>query len=149
MKEKVDHVISFVTNLLNKTLYQAQKAMENTKNILEDNGTFTLIAKCDRGIENPLFFQRMKHLQTLENIVSSLTFEKYKFGDHKAYYWAELAKRARLFYIGDISSGEAYEAFMEKISFNNLFAKIEKWIEKNQTILIDEMGGMSVAYFEK
>ncbi len=149
LNKKFDHIISFVANPLNKTLYQAQKAMENTKNILKDNGTFTLIARCDRGIGNPLFFQRMKNLQTPENIVSSLTFEKYKFGDHKAYYWAELAKRARLFYIGDISSSEASDAFMEKISFNQLFTKIEKWIKKNQAILIDEMGGMSVAYLEK
>jgi len=58
LNKKVDHIISFVASPLNKTLYQAQKAMENTKKILEDNRTFTLIAKCDRGIGNPLFFNR-------------------------------------------------------------------------------------------
>jgi nickel-dependent lactate racemase len=149
LNKKVDHIISFVANPLNTTLYQAQKAMENTKNILKDNGTFTLIAKCDRGIGNSKFFQRMKKLQTSENIVSSLSYENYKFGDHKAFYWAELANRARLFYIGDISGSEASDAFMEKITFNQLDTKIERWIEKNQTILIDKMGGMSVTYLEK
>jgi len=148
LNKKVDHIISFVANPLNKTLYQAQKAMENTKNILEDNGTFTLIAKCDRGIGNPLFFNRMKALQTPDKIMELISYENYKFGDHKAYYWAELAKRARLFYIGDISDIEASDAFMEKISFNQLITKIEKWIEKKESILIDEMGGMSVAYFK-
>jgi len=149
LNKKVDHIISFVATPLNKTLYQAQKAMENTKNILENNGTFTLIAKCDRGIGNPLFFNRMKSLQTPEIIIESISFENYKFGDHKAYYWAELAKRARLFYIGDISGSEASDAFMEKISFDQLFAKIEKWVEKKEPILIDQMGGMSVAYFKE
>jgi len=149
LNKKVDHIISFVANPLNETLYQAQKAMENTKNILEVNGTFTLIAKCDRGIGNPLFFNHMKSLQIPDKIIESISYENYKFGDHKAYYWAELAKRARLFYIGDMSGSEASDVFMEKISFNQLFTKIEKWIEKKQTILIDEMGGMSVAYFEK
>ena len=149
LTKKVVHIISFVAKPLNKTLYQAQKAMENTKKILKDNGTFTLVAKCDRGIGNSKFFQRMKNLQTSENIVTSLSYENYKFGDHKAFYWAELANRARLFYIGDLSIKEASEAFLEKITFNQLFDKIEKWIEKKQTILIDEMGGMSVAYLEK
>ena len=148
LNKKVDHIISFVANPLNKTLYQAQKAMENTKNVLNDNGTFTLIAKCDRGIGNPLFFNRMKSLQTPDKIIESISYENYKFGDHKAYYWAELAKRTRLLYIGDISGNDASDAFMEKINFNQLLAKIEKWIEKKQTILIDEMGGMSVAYFK-
>ncbi|MHA1563459.1 MAG: lactate racemase domain-containing protein [Promethearchaeota archaeon] len=148
MNKKVDHIISFVANPLNRTLYQAQKAMENTKNVLKDNGTFTLIAKCDRGIGNPLFFNRMKSLQTPDRILESISYENYKFGDHKAYYWAELTKRARLFYIGDISSSEASDAFMEKITFNQLLAKIEKWIKKKQTILIDEFGGMSIAYLD-
>ncbi|QEE15932.1 lactate racemase domain-containing protein [Promethearchaeum syntrophicum] len=149
LKKKVDHIISFVANPLNNTLYQAQKAMENTKNVLKDNGTFTLIAKCDRGIGNPKFFLRMKNLQTPENIISSLSYENYKFGDHKAFYWAELANRARLFYIGDISVREASNAFLEKITFNQLFTKIKNWKEKNHTILIDEMGGMSVGYLVK
>ena len=149
LNKKVDHIISFVANPLNETLYQSQKAMENTKNILKDNGTFTLIAKCDRGIGNPLFFNRMKSLQTPDKIIESISYENYRFGDHKAYYWAKLAKRARLFYIGDISGSEASEAFMEKINFNQLFTKIENWIGKKQSILIDEMGGMSVAYIEK
>ncbi len=148
LDKKVDHIISFVANPLNETLYQAQKAMENTKNVLKDNGTFTLVAKCDRGIGNSLFFNRMKSLQTSDKIIESISYENYKFGDHKAFYWAELAKRVRLFYIGGISDSEASDAFMEKISSNQLFSKIEKWIENKQTILIDEMGGMSVAYFE-
>ena len=148
LNKEVDHIISFVANPLDKTLYQAQKAMENTKNILKDNGTFTLIAKCNRGIGNPLFFNRMKSLQTPDKIIESISYENYKFGDHKAYYWAEFAKRARLYYIGDISGSEASDAFMEKISLNQLFSKIEKWIEKKDSILIDEMGGMSVAYIE-
>ncbi len=146
LNKKVDHIISFVANPLDRTLYQAQKAMENTKNVLKDNGTFTLIAKCDRGIGNPLFFNRMKSLLTPDKIIESISYENYTFGDHKAYYWAELAKRARLFYIGDLSSSDASDAFMKKISFDQLFAKIEKWIEEKQTILIDEAGGMSVAY---
>ncbi len=149
LSKKVDHIISFVANPLNKTLYQAQKAMENTKNVLKDSGSFTLIAMCDRGIGNPLFFNRMKSLQTPDKIIESISYENYKFGDHKAYYWAELAKRSRLFYIGSISRSDASDAFMEKITFNQLLTKIKKCIEKNQTILIDEAGGMSVAYLKK
>ncbi|MHA1856384.1 MAG: lactate racemase domain-containing protein [Promethearchaeota archaeon] len=148
-QKKFDHIISFVSPPLSETLYQAQKAMENTKKVLKRGGTFTLIAKCERGIGNHKFFQRMQQLGTPEKIVSSLTFENYKFGDHKAYYWAELAMRANLYYLGDISSTDGSHAFMEKITYKQLLGNIKRWIEKKETILFDENGGMSVAYLKK
>ncbi|HMF33499.1 MAG TPA: lactate racemase domain-containing protein, partial [Candidatus Lokiarchaeia archaeon] len=47
---KVNRIISLVLDPLNHTLYQAQKAMESSKNVLEDGGTFVLVAPCDQGI---------------------------------------------------------------------------------------------------
>jgi len=147
--QKFDHIISFVADPLDHTLYQAQKAMENTKNVLKENGTFTLVAKCDRGIGNALFFERMQSLGSLKKIIETLSFKRYRFGDHKTYYWANLANNAQLFYIGDLSKEIASKAFMKKISGDELIENVKKWHQENQNILIDEFGGFSTAFIKK
>ena len=141
-------IVSFVQEPLNKSLYQAQKAMENVKQVLQDGGTFVLIAQCDSGIGTAAFFERMQKLGTPENILNALSFETYKFGDHKAFYWAQLAHRAELLYLGSLSSTLVEQAFMQKILETDLIILIKTWIDAEDTILIDFAGGYSAVEFE-
>jgi lactate racemase len=155
IEKKVDSIISFVAEPLNKNLYQAQKAMENTKKVLKNGGNFILIASCTGGIGNEKFFKRMESLKTPEKVLETLTFETYKFGDHKAFYWAELAKNANLYYIGELTMAMVRKAFMTKIGEDN-FSEIEQLNEllkftnnllsEGQHILVDEMGGFTTSF---
>jgi nickel-dependent lactate racemase len=141
----IQRIISFVQGPLDKTLYQAQKAMENVKKILQDGGSFVLVAKCEKGIGPSAFFQRMQALGTPENVINSISFENYQFGDHKAFYWAQMANRAELFYVGNLSSDIITEAFMRKITQEELLEKIKVWSMAGDKILIDFAGGFSAA----
>lgn len=144
--EKVDRIISIVLPPLNHTLYQAQKAMENAKHLLKCGGTFVLVAPCGQGIGTAAFFERMQALGSPETIVQSLSFETYQFGDHKAFYWAELAQRVQLLYLGDLEDDVIQGAFMQKVSIEGLLALAEEWHAQGDRILIDEAGGYSAIY---
>ena len=146
LKEKVDRIISFVADPLNKTLYQSQKAMENTKFVLKDGGTFVMVADAEKGVGNPLFFERLEALKTPKNIVNTLTFDNYRFGDHKAYYWAELADRVELQYVGQLSQDLVSKAFMKKITGEELIKNVEEWLAADEKVLVDEAGGITAAF---
>jgi nickel-dependent lactate racemase len=147
--EKVNRIISLVLPPLNRTLYQAQKAMESSKNVMEDGGTFVLVAPCDQGIGTAAFFETMQSYGSPEAITQSLSFENYKFGDHKAFYWAELAQRAELLYVGTLPEDVIGSAFMRKIEVGDLLALVEQWHAAGDHILIDEAGGYSAVYLSE
>jgi nickel-dependent lactate racemase len=149
VNEKVNRVISLVLPPLNRTLYQAQKAMESSKNVLEDGGTFVLIAPCDQGIGTAAFFETMQSCGSPEAITQSLSFDTYKFGDHKAFYWAELAQRAELLYVGTLPENVVGSAFMRKIEVDDLLSLVEQWHATGDRILIDEAGGYSAVYLSE
>ena len=143
LKEKVDRIVSLVGNPLDDTLYQAQKAMENSKHVLRDGGTFVLVAACTQGIGNSEFFNRLHSLGTPDNVLQMLSFENYQFGDHKAYYWAALAKRVELLYTGDLAQDTIKSAFMRKVNIEELITLIKQWQSRGDRILLDEAGGYS------
>ena len=143
---QVDRIISLVLSPLNRTLYQAQKAMENAKQVLKDGGTFVLVAPCDQGIGTAAFFDRMQALGSPETIVHSLSLETYQFGDHKAFTGLQLARRVELLYLGNLDGDIARGAFMQKISLEELLNLISEWHARGDRILIDEAGGYSAIY---
>ncbi len=148
LKEKVDRIVSLVEDPLDHTLYQAQKAMENTKHVLRDGGTFVLVASGDQGIGTAAFFKRLQSLGTPDKVLKSLSFKTYQFGDHKAFYWAELAKRVELLYTGDLPQETIQAAYMRKVEVNDLINLIKQWQTNGDHILLDEAGGYSAVYLE-
>ncbi len=55
ISEKYDVIVSFVQRPLNRSLYQAQKGIENTRQALKKGGTMVLVAECPEGIGNTTF----------------------------------------------------------------------------------------------
>ncbi|OLS12603.1 MAG: hypothetical protein RBG13Loki_3775 [Promethearchaeota archaeon CR_4] len=148
LQERVDRIVSIVESPLDHTLYQAQKAMENAKHVLRDGGTFILVATCDQGIGTAAFFKRLQALGTPENVLKSLSFEDYQFGDHKAFYWAELAKRVELLYTGDLPQDVINSTFMRKVTVGDLVTLVNLWKSQGDRILLDEAGGYSAVYLQ-
>ncbi|MHA1744578.1 MAG: lactate racemase domain-containing protein [Promethearchaeota archaeon] len=141
LTKPVDHLISLVAPPLDRTLYQAQKALENVKHVIKDGGTLVMVAECANGIGNPLFFNRMQELSTPGNVLDTLTFDSYQFGDHKAKNWSMLAKRVNLEYVGNLSENDVKTAFMQKIPWTTLHDQILQWIAEGESILLDTAGG--------
>ncbi len=146
LSKKVDHIISLVGSPLDKTLYQSQKAIENTKNVVKDNGTFPLISNCEGGIGNDNFYRRVKEFGAPALLLNSISFGTYEFGDHKAMYWAKFVQNNSLNYIGKLSKEIISNMFMKKISEEELLDLIKKWNEKGETIILDGLGGYNSLY---
>lgn len=146
LNKKYDRVISLVASPLDQNLYQAQKAIENMKNILKEGGTMVLIAECDDGIGTPDFLKKLQFQGTPENVLKTISIGNYQFGDHKAYKFAEFVQKSKLLYIGNLSRNVASEAYMTKITIEKFVELYKNWLEDGDDILIDEAGGFTSCY---
>jgi nickel-dependent lactate racemase len=93
IESKADVLVAIVNAPLDIDLYQAQKAIENVKSALKDEGILILVAKCPDGIGNRAFYDILSSKQDVFKTVK----EKYTFGGHKALKIAELLQRAHIF----------------------------------------------------
>ncbi len=138
-----DRIISFVESPLDKNLYQSQKAIENTRNVLKKGGSLVLIAECSDGIGSADFFDRLQSQGTSENVLKNLSFEYYQFGDHKAYKFAEFVQKSELLYVGNLSADTASKAYMTKVTIDELVLLYNNWTAAGNDILVDEAGGFN------
>ncbi len=142
----VDHVITLVEPPLDRNLYQAQKALENTKNVIRDGGSLVLVSDNNEGIGNELFFSRLSEFSSPRAVVSSLNIDSYKFGDHKAYRWAQTADRLNLYYVGSLEATTVRNGFMEKLSVDQLVLMVKNWLSNGEQVIIDANGGYTALY---
>lgn len=106
-----DIVVAAASYPLDISLYQAQKAIENGKLALNDDGILILVAQCWEGIGPDKFYQLLKACKTPEDALKTLKKE-YKLGYHKAGKIAELTMRAHLWAVTDLSPDIIKDVFM-------------------------------------
>ena len=140
---KFDIIITFAQSPLDKNLYQSQKCLENTRNVLKDGGSLILVSSCNEDTGSSAFYKTIKSLGTIDKIIKNLSFDKYKLGDHKAFRLANLAQNNQLLYVGELSEKNTAACFMQKISEDELIKFCNNWIRAEKSILIDDSGGFT------
>lgn len=110
-----DIVVAAASYPLDISLYQAQKAIENGKLALNDDGILILVAQCWEGIGPDTFYQLLKKCKTPHDALEMLKKE-YKLGYHKAGKIAELTMRAHLWAVTDLSPNIIQDVFMTPYS---------------------------------
>ncbi|MHA2033111.1 MAG: lactate racemase domain-containing protein [Candidatus Kariarchaeaceae archaeon] len=120
LEKPVDVVLSVVYPPLNRSLYQAQKGIENTRQILKEGGDMILLADCPEGVGNTAFYDTMLKYDSPNDIVNNLTREKYNFGDHKAVKFSTMRLKSNLFIVGNLTNRESKNVFAEKMEINYL-----------------------------
>ncbi|MBU6998983.1 MAG: nickel-dependent lactate racemase [Theionarchaea archaeon] len=108
---KYNIVLAAASYPLDGNLYQAQKAIENGKLALNDEGILILVAQCRDGIGPDKFYNLLKESETPGETLDVLTRE-YKLGYHKAGKIAELATRAHIWAVTDLEDDIIRNAFM-------------------------------------
>ncbi|MCY3413648.1 MAG: DUF2088 domain-containing protein [Candidatus Heimdallarchaeota archaeon] len=143
IKEPVDVLVSFVFPPLNRSLYQAQKGIENTRAVLKSGGSMILVAQCPEGLGNDLFYQTMTKYTTPDEVISSLSRDQYNFGDHKAMKFATLARDHSFFLVSDLSSKRTQQVFGQRLSMYELEDELRKASGLGKSILIVLDGAMN------
>jgi len=95
LKEKGNIVISAAPYPMDIDLYQSQKALDNGKLALEDDGVIIVVSKCRDGVGDDQFLELLGRADTPKEILNILD-EEYKLGYHKAAKMAQIGIRAEM-----------------------------------------------------
>ena len=121
-----DIVITIAKPPMNRTLYQAQKALEHGKLALKEGGIIILVASCEEGIGQSTFWELLTSSKESDRVLE--TIEKgYKLGYHKAARIAQLARSSKIYLVSDLEPSEVEKGFM--IGYHSLSEALGKAME--------------------
>ncbi|MCD8213255.1 MAG: nickel-dependent lactate racemase [Campylobacter sp.] len=103
--QKADIVISVAPYPMDVDLYQAQKALDNGKLALAEDGILIMVAKCRTGIGPRPFFELMASAPTPQEVLEKIRKE-FHLGYHKAAKMAEISLWAQTWAVSDLSDEE-------------------------------------------
>ncbi len=112
-------------------LYQAQKALDNSKNAVKDGGIIILLASCKEGMGEKVFERWMKNATSPDSLIKDIQ-ENFELGGHKAAAIALVLKKARVFLVSDFQPEEVKNMFMEP------FASVDEALKEAFKVLGDE-----------
>lgn len=108
---KADIILSVAPYPMDVSLYQSQKAIENTKLALKDGGIIILVSSCRDGIGDKTFYDLLKDNDTPEEVIKA-TERNYVLGYHKAAKIAELVTCGQIWAITDLDNKVLEEIFI-------------------------------------
>jgi nickel-dependent lactate racemase len=147
--EKADIVVSVAPYPMDVDLYQSQKALDNGKLALKQDGILIMVSKCRTGIGEPTFFELLSSCnspqETLEKIDKS-----YKLGYHKAAKMAEIGTWAETWGVTDLDDKDMNAIFIKP--FHNLQEALNKALEqkgKDSKVIFLMDGSITVPLVER
>lgn len=144
-----DIVISVARSPMDRTLYQAQKAIENGKLVLKDGGVLLLVARCPEGIGQSTFWDLLTMSDDPEEILRIID-EGYVLGYHKAAKIVQLSQRSHIFALTEIPPEELARGFITGFSdLDEALKKAMKITGKDPSILLIPDGTVTVPYVKK
>jgi lactate racemase len=101
LKQKANIVISVAPYPMDIDLYQSQKALDNGKHALEDEGIIILVSKCRDGVGECAFLELLGRAESPKKILDILGKE-YKLGYHKAAKMAQIGIKSEMWAVTDL-----------------------------------------------
>ncbi len=115
LKEKGNIVLTAAPFPMDIDLYQSQKALDNGKLALEDDGVIILISKCRTGVGEDAFLELLCRADTPKDIFDILG-DEYKLGFHKAAKMAQIGIRAEMWAVTDLDDDIIKKAMLKPYS---------------------------------
>lgn len=115
LKQKGNIVITVAPYPMDIDLYQSQKALDNGKLALEDDGVIILVSKCRDGIGEDTFLKLLCRADSPKKILDILG-DEYKLGYHKAAKMAQIGLRAEMWAITDLDDETIKKAQLKPYS---------------------------------
>ena len=122
IKEKADIVVAVAPYPMDIDLYQSQKALDNGKLALNDNGILILVSKCRMGIGSDTFVKLLSSCRTPQETLDKIDKE-FKLGYHKAAKMAEISRWAQMWAVTSL------EPDLLKSIFITPFASLQEAID--------------------
>ncbi len=122
IKEKADIVVAVAPYPMDIDLYQSQKALDNGKLALNDNGILILVSKCRMGIGSETFVKLLSSCRDPQEALDKIEKE-YKLGYHKSAKIAEIARWAEMWAVTSLEDDVLKSVFMRP--FHNLQEAID------------------------
>lgn len=93
------------------TLYQTQKALDNARHAVKENGTIILVGECGEGMGSKVFEEWMLDAKKPHDLIDRLESE-FRLGGHKATAIATILEFADICLISELEDSEVRECFM-------------------------------------
>ncbi len=142
--QKADIVISAAPYPMDIDLYQSQKALDNGKLALKENGILIMVATCRTGIGEEGFFKLMSSAPCARSVLDKIKCG-YKLGYHKAAKMAEINLWAKSWAVTKLSDEEMRAVHLKPYHDLNV-ALAEAIAEKGEdaSIIVLPFGSITV-----
>jgi nickel-dependent lactate racemase len=144
IKEQADIVVTVAPYPMDIDLYQSQKALENGKPALKENGIMILVSKCRDGVGPDSFLKLLSSASTPIEVLKKID-EGYKLGFHKAARIVETAMKGEIWAVTNLDDETVKKAFMKPLL--NLQDAVDEAIKKkgeNSKVLFLMSGSITV-----
>jgi len=125
--EKADIVVSVAPYPMDIDLYQSQKALDNGKLALKENGILIMVSKCRTGIGEPTFFELLSSSGSPKKALETIS-QGYKLGYHKAAKMAEIGTWAEMWGVTDLEDKDMEAIFIKP--FHDLQTALDQALKR-------------------
>lgn len=125
-------------------LYQAQKALDNCKHAVKDDGIIILVASCKEGLGEEVFERWMCDAKSPDDMVEKIQ-QCFELGGHKAAAIGMVRQRADIWLVSDMDSDFVRSIFMTPFDNvqNALYAALCKTGDK-AVVIVMPYGGSTL-----
>ena len=146
IEAKADIVLSAAPFPMDASLLQLQKALNNGKAGMKDDGILILSGECPEGVGGGKFYGLMKDVRDPYRVVD-VTQRFYKLGYHIAYNMANMAINGGIFLVSSIPDDTVIDMFITPMpSIEFAVDRAFKIKGKDAKILILTYGSLTVPY---
>jgi len=130
-------------------LYQAQKALDNSKHAVKDGGIVILVASCKEGLGEHVFERWMTTSESAGQMIEKIQ-QHFELGGHKAAAIAMVLKKARVMLVSDLDDDFVRSIFLEP--YKDIKQAINEAIKaagNNAKIIVMPYGGSTLPCLEE
>lgn len=129
IEEKADIVITTPGGYpKDLNLYQAQKALDNSKHAVRDGGIIILVASCKEGLGEKTFENWMLNAEKSEDMIEEIK-KNFQLGGHKAAAIAMILQKSKIYLVSELEPEFVRSIFMEP--FNDAQSAIDAAFREN------------------
>ena len=129
-------------------LYQTQKALDNAKHAIAENGIIILVGSCKEGLGEYTFEEWLTGAEKPEELITRVR-EDFKLGGHKAAAIAMVLQKARIFLVSDMEDDFVKTIFMEPYhTVQEAFDEALKEKGENASVIVMPYGGSTLPKLE-